>query len=194
MGQQEDRKIAKLLLENNVSWHELSEAKKNLARKVYALCTQKLQALEELDLQIKQNKFSKSSLAEELGINRKTLATHNPEVSILVDMFIKKGKRYWTVSSSAEKQDEESFEELLEDSSEVLPENLLVKLPKTMQILISKRDTRLVKKNHECRELENELKAYKGRYDKLKKDYEDLVSSYGKSYPFNSDLGKDMKN
>ncbi len=175
MGQQEDRQVAKLLLEIGFSWNELSEAKKKLARRVYFLCSKKLDELYNLDLQIKQNKFTKSSLADELGVNRRTLATHNPEISALVDFMIEKGKRYWLSSSSSSDKKE----------SLVLEERI--------QLLL-KRDCELIQKEHELNELKKELEARDKQYKDLKKKYDDVVSDLGSPYSLFPDKGKVIKN
>ena len=177
MDLKEDRQLAKLLLDKGISWSELSESKKNLARRVYALCTQKLETLNDLTTQFKKNKFTKSSLADELGVNRRTLATNNPEVSVLVDLFIEKGRRYWGVSSSSGKKEKGVLEERIQ--------------------LFLERDVEVVKKNHELEDLQKEQEARKKQYDALKeqndawkKKYEDLVKEYKRSLSGYSDDGK----
>lgn len=160
MGYQEDRQIAKLLLAKGIIWSDLTEAKKSLARRVYALCAKKLDNLENLDSQIKRNKYTKSSLANELQVNRRTLATHNPEISVLVDLLIEKGKRYWSVVSSDKKE------------VHVLEERIR---------LLLARDCELVKKEHEVRGLQKELELRKKQYEDKKKEYDDLMEQYQKA-------------
>lgn len=174
MGQQEDRKIARLLLEKGISWNDLSDAKKNLARRVYSLCSKKLEELESLDQQFKRNKFTKSSLATELGVNRRTLATHNPEVSVLVDLLIENGKRYWAVSSQSDKKEKSVLEERIQ--------------------LLLKRDCELVQKEHELAELKKELEARERQYNDLKRRYESVVNSSVKPSPLFPVPDKKVKN
>ena len=92
MENNEIRKIAILLAKRNIVWKDLSKQKKELAIKVFSIVNKKLERLEELRAQLKENTFTKSSLADELQLNRKTLGHNNPEISALIDELYSKAK------------------------------------------------------------------------------------------------------
>lgn len=157
MENKEDRQIARMLIEKNIAWTDLSENKKNLARRVYAKCSSKIEQLSELFSQIRQLKFSKRSLAVELGITRKTLGSNNPEVSFLIDQFIEQGKEYWALTTKAD-EDAPNF---WEKRNEVI-----------------EKDCELVEKNNELCELQRELKARNRQKEAIEKERDEWKSKY----------------
>ena len=161
MGNQEDRKIARLLLTKGISWNDMSDSRKELARKVYRLCSAKLENLAELNEQIKQLKFNKRSIAAELGMDHKTLGTNNPEVSAIQDILIEEGKKHWSNSMSSER-------------------NTIAELNEEIKLLYE-RDIELIKMDIEIRKKDDEIKARERQYedmktqrDEWKQKYEDL--------------------
>lgn len=151
-----DREIARLLAAKGISWNDLSNKKIELIRKVYDITVPKLEKLAELSQQIEVLKFGKQSISEELGINRKTLGSNNPEVSALIDLLVKKGQAYWGASKTKNKPSEEIEE-----------------LKKKLELLYA-RDVELVQKNNEILGLKKEIEARKKQYEKLKKEKEEL--------------------
>lgn len=151
-----DRELARLLVCEGISWNELSDNKKELLRKVYAIASPKLEKLAELSQQINELKFGKQSLAAEIGINRKTLGSNNPEVSAIIELLVKKGQTYWGASKTKNKPSEEIEE-----------------LKKKLELLYA-RDVELVQKNNEILGLKKEIEARIKQYEKLKKEKEEL--------------------
>lgn len=151
-----DREIARLLAGKGISWNELSDNKKELVRKVYAIASPKLERLAELSQEIDKLKFGKQSLAEEIGISRKTLGSNNPEIAALIEMLVKKGKYYWGTTKTKNIQGEKNEE-----------------LKKKIELLYA-RDCELIEKDNECKKLQKEIEARQKQYEKIKKEKEEL--------------------
>ena len=180
MENNEDRQIARMLLENNYAWSSLSDNKKNLLRKVFAKCSSKIEQLSELFSQIRQLKFSKRSLADELGTTRKTLGSNNPEVSFLIDKFIEQGKEYWALTTKAD----EDAPDFMEKRNAVIAN-----------------DCELVEKEKKLRELTKELEARKRQKESVERERDEWRCKYealakqvkDSSFPYFKDKNDDIR-
>ena len=158
--EKKDRELASIFAGKGVSWNELTENKKSLARRVYDAALPRLNKLKELSEQIEQYKFNKLTLAEELKINRKTLGSNNPEIAVLIETLVRKGQTYHPTakSSSALKAEIEALKKRIE--------------------LLHARDWELVKKDNDCRELQKNINLQQTQYNELKKKYDELEMKY----------------
>ncbi len=173
MDRQEDREIAKKLLSKNILWGDLNDNKKALCRRVYGACKAKLDALSQIEKEFRKNKFSKLSIAQELGVSRKTLGTNNPEVDTLLNVLLEEGRHYWNLSTSSK-----------EDG------NIVPILEQRIKDFL-KRDCELQEKEEECRSLRKEIEArvrqheeMKNERDALKKECESLKKEVADRIPF----------
>ncbi|MBR5174489.1 MAG: hypothetical protein IKW89_00995 [Bacteroidales bacterium] len=180
MENKEDRQIARMLLGKNYAWSDLSENKKNLARKVYSICSSKIEKLSELFSQIRQLKFSKRSLADELGTTRKTLGSNNPEVSFLIDKFIEQGKEYWALTSKADEDAPDFLETrkavIANDCELVEKDNIIRELTKELQARKRQKES-----------IESERDEWRGKYEALAKQIKDG------SFPYFKDKNDDIR-
>lgn len=161
--EKKDRELASIFAGRGISWNELTESRKQLARKVYDAALPRLEKLKELSEQIEQYKFNKLILAEELKINRKTLGSNNPEISVLIETLVKKSQTYHTTVKSTSDLKEE-----------------IEALKKEISLLVA-RDCELVKKDEECRKFQKEIESRKTQYDSLKKKEEELEAKYNEA-------------
>lgn len=160
--EKKDRELAGIFAVKGISWNELTETKKKLARKVYYAALPRLEKLKELSEQIEQYKFNKHTLAEELKISRKTLGSNNPEIAILIETLVKKSQTY---------------HQSVRSSSDLKAE--IDALKKRIDQLVA-RDCELIKKDEMYRNLEKEKKLREKQYDSLKNDYDKLKNKYEK--------------
>ena len=155
--EKQDRIIARLMSENGISWNDLSERKKELARRVYKSASSKLEELKILSKRIDENRFTKLSVAKEMGVDKKTIGINNPEVSLLLNALIKEEQGYLHFSPSATLHHDEEIQAL----------------KKKLELLYA-RDSELVEMENKCREYESELKLRKKQYEQVKKEKQEL--------------------
>lgn len=151
----QDREIARLLSGKGLSWIELSENKKELARKVFSLAKARIDRIAELSEQIKELKFSKQSIAKEIGVSRKTIGSNNPEIAILADLLVNKGKAYWL--SYRPNSDSNTIE-----------------IMKRRLDLLYARDNELVAKDEQYKKLKDQYDLKEKQYNKVKNDRDEL--------------------
>lgn len=154
-----DREIARVFAGKGISWNDLSEAKKELARKVYAVVKPKLDKLQELTSQIEDLKFNKVSLADELHINRKTLGSNNPEIAVLIATLM---------------EQEKTMRPKMKPSSDLKAQNeaLREQINKLLE-----RDVEKVRLYHDNLELKKKLELEQRQKDYYKKQIEELKAN-----------------
>lgn len=141
-----------LLARRSIVWEDLSNQKKSLAVRVYKLAQDKLDKMSELKEQMQECLFTKSSLAEDLGINRKTLGHNNPEISTLIDMLAAKARQ------------PETDKELQEENAE---------LKREIGLLVEK-DVKYIQKDMECQQWKTQFYEQKAISEKRKHEIEAL--------------------
>lgn len=165
-----DREIARMLSGKGISWNNLTEKKKKEAKRVFDVASGKIEKIKALREEIEQYRFNKNTLAEELGLNRKTIGSNNPEIAALVDLFIQKQKDL-IYRTPIEKKSNDKVNALEE----------------TIEKLMA-RDCESVELDNKYRELKKELKAVEGQRDaylkeklSIKKEMEELEKKYKKT-------------